>query len=264
MKKALFFDIDGTLVSFNTHKVPQSTVAALRKAHSEGHKIIISTGRPYMIINNLGPLQDDGLIDGYITMNGAYCFIGDNVLYRKPISREEVATLSEICRKKGYACIFVSERDIHVVQPNDEVKKIFNEFLHVESIPPADFKDVEGKEIYQMTAFFDEEDEEEIKREAPGCEFNRWYPTFVDITAKGTTKAKGIGVVMQHLGLPETESIAFGDGGNDVPMLEEAGIGVAMGNSTPEVQAHADFVTDTVDNDGIAKALKTLHLAQIE
>ena len=75
MTKALFFDIDGTLVSFETHRIPSSTIEALEAAHAKGLKIFIATGRPKAIINNLSELQDRNLIDGYITMNGAYCFV---------------------------------------------------------------------------------------------------------------------------------------------------------------------------------------------
>lgn len=71
MTKALFFDIDGTLVSFETHAIPASTIEALTIAHEKGIKIFIATGRPKAIINNLADIQDRGLIDGYITMNGA-------------------------------------------------------------------------------------------------------------------------------------------------------------------------------------------------
>ena len=71
MKKALFFDIDGTLVSFDTHHIPDTAVEAIAKARAAGHRIVISTGRPKIIINNLAQLQDKGLIDAYITMNGA-------------------------------------------------------------------------------------------------------------------------------------------------------------------------------------------------
>ena len=73
--KALFFDIDGTLVSFKTHKIPQSTVDALEQAKKNGVEVYISTGRPQLIINNLGQIEH--LIDGYITTNGARCFVGD-------------------------------------------------------------------------------------------------------------------------------------------------------------------------------------------
>ena len=86
MTKALFFDIDGTLVSFETHRIPSSTIEALEAAHAKGLKIFIATGRPKAIINNLSELQDRNLIDGYITMNGAYCFVGETSYLQKRYS----------------------------------------------------------------------------------------------------------------------------------------------------------------------------------
>ncbi len=258
--RALFFDIDGTLVSFMTHKVPDSTLDALKRAKQNGHKIFISTGRPYVIINNLQELQKEGLIDGYVTMNGSYCFVGDDVLYKSHIPADEVKLMSEIAEREGYPSIFVSENSMKVCQPDEEVRKIFYDFLQIHELPEAAFSDVVQDDIYQMTIFFREDVEKKISPMLPSCEFNRWYPTFVDLTSKGNTKAKGIKIVADYCGIPMADTVAFGDGGNDVPMIEAAGIGVAMGNASEEVKSHADYVTDTVDIDGIAKALKHLGL----
>lgn len=259
-KKALFFDIDGTLVSFETHKVPQSTVDALQKAKEKGHLIFISTGRPYVIINNLTQLQEKGLIDGYITMNGAYCFVGDDVLYKSCIPENEVRKMAEIAERAGYASIFVSEHTMTVCNPDEEVRKIFYDFLHINKLPETTFKELDPSNIYQMTIFFKEDVEKAISKELPSCEFNRWYPTFVDLTAKGNNKAHGVRILSEHCGVPIEDTVAFGDGGNDVSMLEEAGIGVAMGNASDDVKRKSDYVTDTVDNDGILKALENLHI----
>lgn len=106
--KLLFFDIDGTLVSFSTHRIPQSAIDALRRAKELGHKVIISTGRPRMIINNLCPLQDT-TIDGYITMNGSYCFVGSDVLYKGAIPPEDVEAIVEKAKSLGVPCIMVGD-----------------------------------------------------------------------------------------------------------------------------------------------------------
>ena len=232
MNKALFFDIDGTLVSFKTHEVPESTIEALQKAHDRGNKIFISTGRPYQIINNLGPLQQRGLIDGYITMNGAYCFIDDNVLYKSPIPQETVKNVAEISRREGFPTIFVGEKSMKVCQPDEKVRKNF------------------------LTPDF----EPKIKPYLNQCELNRWYPTFVDITAKGNTKAHGIQVILDHLHLSVDDAMAFGDGGKAISMLLAAGTGIAMGNSDDKVKAAADYVTTSVDDNGIANALQRFGL----
>ena len=77
MTKALFFDIDGTLCSFTTHDIPASAIRALMDVKAAGHRVFIATGRPRILINNLGALEERDLIDGYITMNGGYCFVGE-------------------------------------------------------------------------------------------------------------------------------------------------------------------------------------------
>ena len=83
---ALFFDIDGTLVSFKTHEIPPSTILALTQAKANGHKVFIATGRPPLIITNLGAIEH--LIDGYVTINGALCFVGNKIVRCKDIPHE--------------------------------------------------------------------------------------------------------------------------------------------------------------------------------
>lgn len=258
MKRVLFFDIDGTLVSFNTHKVPDSTVKALKAAREKGHKIIIATGRPLPIINNLGPLVDENLIDGYITMNGAYCVIGDKVVGKHPIPPEEVDKLIDVCSRNGYPCVYVGEKDIKVANPDEEARRVFETFLAVKQIPLCDYEAGKKEELFQMTPFFDTEEEKKLRAALPGCEFNRWYPTFVDITARGANKAAGVDIMLRELGMPLEASVAFGDGGNDVPMLRHTAIGVAMGNADDMVKASADHITTSVDDNGIVNALRNL------
>ena len=256
MTKALFFDIDGTLVSFQTHVIPASTIEALTLAHEKGIQIFISTGRPTLIINNLDELQSRGLIDGYITMNGGYCYVGDEIIYKSPIPKEDVQTMARICQERGYACIFVGEHEALVCQPNNELRQIFYNFLGVKEFPVVDFDEALSHEIYQLTPFFSPEDELTIAPQMPQSEFGRWYHSFVDITAKGNTKQNGIDEFIKHFGFKLEETMAFGDGGNDIGMLRHAGVGIAMGNAKDDVKASADYVTTSVDEDGIAKALK--------
>ncbi|MDD3037118.1 Cof-type HAD-IIB family hydrolase [Bacteroides sp.] len=256
MTRALFFDIDGTLVSFKTHRIPASTVEALEVAHAKGIKIFIATGRPKVIINNLTELQDRNLIDGYITMNGAYCFVGDEVIYKSVIPQEEVDAMAVFCKKEDVPCIFVEEHNISVCQPNDLVKQIFYDFLHVNTFPTVSFEEATSKEIIQMTPFITEEQEKEVRPSIPTCEIGRWYPAFADVTAKGVTKQKGIDEIIRFFSMKLEDTMAFGDGGNDISMLRHAAIGVAMGQAKEDVKAAADYITTSVDEDGIRNAMK--------
>lgn len=257
MIKALFFDIDGTLVSFDTHEIPASTLEALAAAKAKGIYIFIATGRPSVIINNLSALQELQLIDGYITMNGGYCFVGKEVIYKSAIHPMDVQTIMQYCTDRNIPCIAVEEHDICVCHPNEMVKQIFHDFLKVDELPvKSPVEAIQGKEIFQMTPFITEEEEREILPAIPNCEIGRWFPAFADVTAKGNTKQKGIDEMIRHFNIRLDETMAFGDGGNDISMLRHAGIGVAMGNAKEDVKAAADYVTASVDNNGIADALR--------
>ncbi|MBQ8672521.1 MAG: Cof-type HAD-IIB family hydrolase [Bacteroides sp.] len=257
MTKALFFDIDGTLVSFHTHEVPASTLHALAEAKARGLQLFIATGRPKVIINNLDRLQEQGLIDGYITMNGAYCFVGDEVIHKSSIPMEEVKAITGYCAERRIPCIEVSEHDIYANHPGNMIQQIFHEHLKVTTpIPDTPLETaLSNGPIFQITPFLNAEQEAELWPHLSRCEVGRWHPAFVDVTAKGNTKQRGMDAIISHFGLKLEETMAFGDGGNDIPMLRHAGIGIAMGNAQENVKAEADYVTDTVDNDGIARAL---------
>lgn len=260
MTKALFLDIDGTLVSFHTHEIPASAIEALAAAKVAGHRIFIATGRPRILINNLGALQQRGLIDGYVTMNGAYCFVEEEVIYKRPIYTPDVLLLTTYCFERNIPCIVVGEHTLSVCQPDERVRHIFNEFLKVTVPMPAATTDeaINGKEVFQLSPFITIEEEKEIGPQITHCEIGRWHPAFADITAKGNTKQKGIDEICRHFGIRLENTIAFGDGGNDIPMLRHAGVGVAMGNANEEVKAAADYITTSVDEDGIAQAIKKL------
>lgn len=256
MIKALFFDIDGTLVSFDTHTIPHSAIESIRTAHAKGIRIFIATGRPSAIINNLSALQELGLIDGYITMNGAYCFTDNEVIHSLSIPHTDVETLARFSAEREIPCIFVSEHSICVCQPNELVRTVFNEHLKVDTLPVCTTEEVIGKEIFQMTSFITQEQEAELHPLLPACVSARWHPAFTDITAKGNSKQQGIELMIARFGIRREEVMAFGDGGNDTGMLQYAGIGVAMGNASDEVKKYADYVTSSVDEDGVAHALK--------
>ena len=131
MIKALFFDIDGTLVSFNTHEIPSSTLAAIAEAKAKGIKIFIATGRPKAIINNLTALQERELIDGYITMNGGYCFVGDEVIYKHSIPVQDVKVLAALSVVRIFPCILVAEQTLAVFNTNILINDTFHYFRYV-------------------------------------------------------------------------------------------------------------------------------------
>ena len=110
--------------------------------------------------------------------------------------------------------------------------------------------------VYQISPYIDAAAEAELVSLCHAVRGVRWHPDFVDLIPADGGKNRGMERMLCHYGLTRSQSIAFGDGGNDIDMLRYAGIGVAMGNATDETKQAADHVTGSVDDDGIAQALR--------
>lgn len=251
---AFFFDIDGTLVSFTTHEIPASAIFALTQAKANGHRVYIATGRPINIITNIGAIEH--LIDGYVTTNGARCFVGDDVVACQAILPEEARRAVDDAREKGYGLIVVGDRDLAVLDPKGDVDRIFRQELAVRNLELArPVEEVLQQPVLQLTSFFSAGYEVEFMARMPGCVSGRWHPEFTDITARTADKGKGLLALAAHEGIAPSHTVAFGDGGNDLSMIRAAGIGVAMGNALDLLKQEADYVTTSVDDDGIRNAL---------
>ena len=252
---ALFFDIDGTLVSFQTHEIPPSTILALTQAKANGHRVFIATGRPPIIITNLGAIEH--LIDGYVTTNGALCFVGSEIVACNAIPQEEARRVVDDAVAKRYGLIVIGERDIAVWDPKGDVDDIFRRQLAVQNLNQAKpVEEVLSQRVLQLTAFFDSDYEQQMMARIPGCISGRWHPAFTDITARGADKGEGLLLMAAREGIDPKYTMAFGDGGNDTSMIRAAGIGVAMGNAIEGLKKEADYVTTSVDDDGILNALR--------
>lgn len=246
-------------MSFETHQIPPSTILALTQAKANGHKVFIATGRPPIIITNLGAIEH--LIDGYVTTNGALCFIGEQTVACHAIPQEDAKLVVDDSIKKNYGLIMVGEKDVAVLDPNGDVDRIFRQHLAVQNLELA--KPVEKvleQRILQMTPFFPEEYEKELMARLPSCTSGRWHPEFTDITAKQADKGQGLLAIAKQAGLDPKFTMAFGDGGNDLSMIRTAGIGVAMGNALDSLKQEADYVTTSVDDNGIRHALQHFNL----
>lgn len=253
MIKAIFFDIDGTLVSFNTHKLTESTIWALEQLRSKGIKVFIATGRKLQSINNLGSQE----FDGYITLNGAYCLLGtDQVIFKRPMDADDIkALIHYIDNEEKFPCALVEEDGIYINYKDDAAQEVFD-LINFPEPPIRPLSENNGKDVYQLIAFFTADQEERIMSVIPHCEATRWNPLFADVVPQGSSKAVGIDKICEHFGFCREETMAFGDGGNDMAMIQHAGIGVAMGNAGEDVKAVADYITTSVDNDGVLNALK--------
>lgn len=254
--KALFFDIDGTLVSFKTHQIPLSTVQALEWAKLQGIQVYISTGRPQPLIVNLGQIEH--LIDGYITTNGALCIVGSHVVSSHCIDQADVRRVLQACDRWDVPCVMVGRRHLGVHRIKPIIEEAFRKGLGLPHLELRSSDQMLGEPILQLTPFVSPAQEAELMPRLQACTSGRWTPAFTDITHVEADKGKGLLAMAAYLGLNIDETVAFGDGGNDISILKRAGIGVAMGNAGDEVKRMADYVTTAVDDDGVSRAIRHL------
>ena len=255
--QAIFFDIDGTLVSFKTHAIPASAKTAIHQLREKGVKVFISTGRTFSEMNNLEELE----FDGFITSNGACCMgPKGEIIAQHLISIESLEKLAFFLEKRSFPCTFMTNRGNFINDANDLVLSAYQFVnLPVPNIKPV--SEMIQSDVLQLSAFVDLEQENELStRVLTDCVSSRWHPAFADFNAKNCSKSTGMDSFLTHFDIEKEHTMAFGDGGNDISILKHAAIGVAMGNATDEAKAAADYVTDSVDENGIYNALKYFNL----
>lgn len=254
MTSIIFFDVDGTLLSHQSLSIPPTTLYALHELKKQGIKLIAATGRgPRVAVL----LKNHGLdFDGFVTLNGQYCFTGDLVLLASPIKKEDLQGLLDFLHKYPITCEFISLEGLFRNFTSEDARKIdtlLGSTLSRYSLeePSVSIK----REIYQLNLYMPQEFDGLISHYMPQSRVLRWHPLFNDVISHESGKHRGVDVFLEHFGIPREESLAFGDGGNDEDLLKAVDVGIAMGNASDSLKKVADFVTSSVDDDGIYKAL---------
>lgn len=259
MIKAVFFDIDGTIVSMITHEMPASTKEALYSLKEKGIKLFISSGRPPMHIQLLCKDLQEFPWDGMVLLNGQYCTDENGqVFFDLPLPEEGLKELVPWLKESAdFSCVFYELEHSYDIRFNQSMFDYLNAIGRLDQMPQTEdpVRSYTHK-TYQICPYIPPEADEEFLKHAPGMASARWTPNFADIIPAGGGKKEGLRHMLERHGLSRSECMSFGDGGNDISMLDYAQIGVAMGNADDEVKSHADYVTDTCENDGIFKAFK--------
>lgn len=255
MIKIVFFDIDGTLLPNESKEIPESTKKAIALLQQKGIKCVIATGRNRMEMENL-PLNDLSF-DAYLTMNGQLVFDKEyNIIDKHPISKEEMDVLAAIFKAKKIPFEFIGEKRRYINYVDDTVRFV----RETTNGTVADIGKYRGENIYQINGFVDQKTRELLDDFLDYCDITSWNDQGIDIISKGGGKATGIKNFIEKFGYAVEETMAFGDGENDIGMLQTVGVGVSMGNGKDKVKEAADYVTDDVDKDGIYNALKHFEL----
>ncbi|TYP79653.1 Cof-type HAD-IIB family hydrolase [Paenibacillus methanolicus] len=249
--KIAFFDIDGTLV--NEEKVvPQDTIDAIRELKAAGVEPVIASGRaPYFI----KPLAELLGIDSFVCLNGALAVYRGKTVYKRVIPRTSIETLVALAEQHQHTLVYEGEHDFFANRADCPLVTESVLSLKVE-LPGTDSEFWRTNEVLQLFLHCESHEDALYDALLDDFTFIRWHRGALDVLPYGGSKAQGMEAMLRELDIPVAESIAFGDGLNDKEMLRFAGLGIAMGNSHPELLPFADYVTTSVDDRGIRNGLK--------
>lgn len=253
-KKLFIFDIDGTVLDDNK-TIPVKTKQAIKEL-SESYEVAIATGRNRAmakdVINELG-------ITNYIVCNGAAAYYNHEPLYTNFLDKEDLDDLIALADKHKHQVVY--ETIDHLRRrneiPNDRMKKGMDYVGF--SVPEFDLNFHQAQSLVQCLLFVSEEEMEMYNNQFSHFRFVRWYKTGVDVLPADGSKFLTIKILAQHLGIQLKDVVAFGDGMNDIEMIKNVGLGIAMGNAEKEVKEVANRITDSNGNDGISNALRQLN-----
>lgn len=255
MNKILFFDVDGTL--YNSEKrLPQSAKEAVFQARKNGYEIAIATGRaPFMIDS----IRKELAIDTFVTFNGQYVVYKNEVIFTDSVPINDLTDIIKFGHERNHPVVFIDDQKmIATVEGDHKIARSLKTLRYPYPIINPEF--YKNNAVYQTLIFMEEEEEALYHQTFPNVKFVRWHPYSCDILPKEGSKARGIQKVLEKMNIPIENAIAFGDGLNDIEMLQAVGVGVAMGNSKEQVKEVADVVGGHVDEDGLAKVMKELDI----
>lgn len=274
--RAIFLDVDGTYADFGV--VPAAHVEAVRKARAAGNKVFISTGRPMSMLSDA--ILGAGF-DGVVASAGAYLTIDGQVLMDRRIPDDLAARALEVLSSHEVAFVLESP-DWSFVLPHIEEKlraHVNRHFVGKEQHPedtPAILtqlkvqSDLSQVRFAKITVFESQVPLEDVIKqigppEAPELALvaNSIDPSGLhsgEIFYRGVSKADGVAAALDHLRIPREDSVAFGDGENDLEMLDYVGLGVAIEGASPKLLALADATALPPSRNGLAKAFVELGL----
>lgn len=254
-QKIVFFDLDGTILT-KQKTISRSTKRAIALLQKQGHVTVIATGRiPYMFES----IRKELNIDSYVCMNGQYVVYRGEVIYSNPMNVPELHRLTKEVSHHGHAIGYCNH---HGIKTNtEEHEYISKSFQSLNMAPPPAAQQVYYTEdVFQGHLYCFIDDLSYYQQAFPAFQFVPWNDHAADILPQGASKKIGIQKVIEASGIDHQHSYAFGDGLNDIEMLEYVHTSIAMGNASPEVKKHANIITAGNEENGVWKGLFTSNL----
>lgn len=260
-KKLIFLDVDATLYSKEQRCVPESAVKAIHEAQKNGHKVLINTGRPLVYFEK--EILDIGC-DGYLCSNGVHILYEGESIYHKTIPEPVIKQIQEICEDHGIYGTFEGEKCSYFRDHNVDFHPHYGFMITAFELAPYMAHEFNWDHV--------ENPDKAIVFTGPGSDaagfvkaldsisdtmdYIRIDDTQYEILLKDHDKGTGLKYIADHLGVSLDDCYAFGDSNNDISMFEAAGHGIAMGNACDELKDVAEYVTTSVNDDGLYNGFK--------
>ena len=250
-QKVVFLDVDGTIVN-DKGIIPESTQIAIRKAVENGHKLVVCSGRSLFQLPQM--LLDLGF-SGMVTAAGAQVIAGGKEIYHAVIDEEHRKFIVDYMEKNNFVYCFQTDAGI----TEEHLRQLVGEFFIQEDVWN---NEKEEKLIYYDAPFGVARVHADLEPyfDVVALSLSGADDYCGEVGINGIHKATGMKRYLEYVGIPREDSIAIGDGPNDLQMMDYAGIGIAMGNAREEVKKRADMVTSHIDEDGLYHALDRLGL----
>ena len=253
--KIVFFDVDGTITHHEDGSISNKTKEAIKSLKTNGLRVVAATGRPLSMCKEIKELG----IDTFITANGAYVKHDQVTIHKVPMDNKIIQEVLEFSSKTNHALSFFTEEFSMNGIKNTETLKALKETLSLNDYPAINHL-IYNQEVYLMCLYAHDKTVKKYIKRFPHLTFQRWHPFVLNVLQKEVNKSLAILQVLQYFDIDKSEAIAFGDGENDIDMLELVGLGIAMGNGNENLKKVADFVTKKSSEDGIDFALKKFEI----
>lgn len=253
----VFFDIDGTIIDDATQIIPRSAVEAVAALQKNGHTAIVNTGRPY---GNIDPRVRAMPFAGYICSCGAELLLNGKWIFQKKPTAQVCRYVIESVRQCGMQVLYEAEDGLIADGEHSTGKATAMEVAQVQK---------RGLPIFEVSELAEPCFLKFVTHDAPGCrreEFlKRMEPYFAPIIREGSmvefvlhgcSKAAGMEAALSYLGESRERVYAIGDSANDLTMFAMADHTAAIGDAPAVLRQQAEFITATVLEDGIEKALR--------